>query len=175
MPAEHEIHCRVGAGGDTFPYLPGIMHQKHERDVLAGFLDFGSKGEDVLVDIIVHADDDVDIRFALQHKSCSGCGLGPDECRRVGHVQSDIFLVNLRFNLSVLLHDECVIIAAYHQYSLDPEFNKRIVVRALEIFRPDECDVCVHVCGPYGLSALPHCGPSSEFCYCHGSRDSRIQ
>ena len=111
------------------------MHQEHERNLLAFSLEIGRQRENILVNLIVHADYHIDIRLILKSLSCCSSGFHPHECRRIRHVQSDIFLVNLGFDFSVLLHNECIIIAAYHQDSLDSELDKRTEMCVPEIFR----------------------------------------
>lgn len=110
------------------------MHEQHERYSFACCFEFCSQREDVLIDFIEHADYHVDIGFGLEGLSGGSCGVYPYEGGRVRHVQADVFFIDLRFDFAVFFHDESVIVAAYHEYSLDPELDKRIEICILEIF-----------------------------------------
>ena len=111
------------------------MHQQDERNLFAFGLEFRCEREDILVNFIVHADNHVNASVILQSLPCYRSRLYPYECRRIRHVQTDIFLIYLRFYMPVFFHDESVIIAANHQYPVDSEPYQGVEVCISEIFR----------------------------------------
>ena len=124
MPAEYEIDCGVCPGCDFAAYFPGVVHEKDKRYVPAAFLQLGGERKYVLVNVIVHADNHVNVRLLRKNFPGIVGRFRPFECRRIGHVKAHVLLVYLGLDLSVLFHDEGVIIAAYHQYPPDSELDK---------------------------------------------------
>ena len=140
MPAECHVHGRCVLHGEPAVDFLREMRQQHERYVPSHGLQMVSKSEDILVTHIVHAYHHVYSRIHVNGFPRLGRACHPHELRRVGQVQLDILPVYLAVYLSVLLEYECVIIAAYHQYLPDSEFDQRLIVRMVQFLQIDRFD-----------------------------------
>ncbi len=110
------------------------MRQKHKRSPVAFRLEVRSQGENVLVTRIVHADNHVYVIMLAYRGTGFGRCLHPHELRRAAEIQVDIFMIYLCLNLPVLLKDECIVIAAYHQDFPYTELNQGAVVSPFQFF-----------------------------------------
>ena len=100
------------------------MGQKHERNLSCLRLEFGSKGEDILVTYIVHADDHIDVIVLLYNLAGLSRGCYPYEFRWITQIKIYVFLVDLGLDLSVLFKYKSVIVTADHQDLPDSELDK---------------------------------------------------
>ena len=91
------------------------------------FLDDLGKREYVQLPDVVHRQDEVERVVAAEQLQRFACGAHARERRRVRHVQVEVFLVDLRFDVSVLLEDIPVVAAADQQDFVDAVFHEAVL------------------------------------------------
>ena len=99
--------------------------QRH-GNVRVPLLDDLREGEDVGLPDVVHREDEVVGVVAGQGVERLGGRAHARERRRVRHVQVDVLLVDLRFDMSVLLEDVSVVAAAHKQDLVDAVFHEAV-------------------------------------------------
>ena len=101
--------------------------EQRDRDLGVAFLDDLGKREYVQLPDVVHRQDEVERVVAAEQLQRFACGAHARERRRVRHVQVEVFLVDLRFDVSVLLEDIPVVAAADQQDLMDSVFHEPVL------------------------------------------------
>ena len=101
--------------------------EQRDRDLGVAFLDDLGKREYVQLPDVVHRQDEVERVVAAEQLQRFACGAHARERRRVRHVQVEVFLVDLRFDVSVLLEDIPVVAAADQQDLVDSVFHEPVL------------------------------------------------
>ena len=100
--------------------------QQRHGDIPMALLDDAGEGEDVGLAHVVHGEDEVERIVAGER--LERFGRRADACERGGirEVQVDILLVDLRFDVPVLLEDVAVVAAAHEQDFVNPVFHEPV-------------------------------------------------
>ena len=126
VPGEDVVEARMVLLLDAAVDVLGEGGEQRDGDVGMALLDDVCECEDVGLSDVVHREDEVVGVVFAQGLEGLGRGAHAGERRGVRHVEVDILLVDLGFDVSVLFEDVSVVAAADEEDLVDPVFHEPV-------------------------------------------------
>ena len=126
VPGEDVVEARMVLLLDAAVDVLGEGGEQRDGDVGMALLDDVGECEDVGLSDVVHREDEVVGVVFAQGLEGLGRGAHAGERRGVRHVEVDILLVDLGFDVSVLFEDVSVVAAADEEDLVDPVFHEPV-------------------------------------------------
>ena len=153
VPAEDVVEPRAVLLLDAAVDVLREGGQQRHGNLRMALLDQPGEGEDVGFADVVHRQDEVERIVLGEQRQRFGRRAHARERRRVGHVQVEVLLVDLRFDVSVLLEDVAVVAATDEQNLVDPVLHEAVLGEA--VVREVLFEMLVHGRGFVSVRGLP--------------------